>query len=342
MIETHVEQPASEGRPSASDKRAAEKQGFLSDVVHGLTQPGQKELSCRYLYDDLGSALFEAITYLPEYGLTRADQRVLARCAERLPAHFEKTPLIAELGSGGGHKTSFVLSAFQKRASAQPEGKPQLTYAPIDISPVALWNCQKELSEYAQVFPILDGYLEGVKTASAMRGEGQPLLVLFLGSTIGNFHRAAAAEFLRALRRLMKRGDALLLGTDLVKPIPQMLLAYDDPTGVTAAFNLNLLGRINRTLGGNFDLRCFRHLARYNPVERRIEMHLEVTEDHEVSIADAGLRIALRRSETIFTESSYKYTLEEVAELVQQGGFKPVEQCVDEPWPFAESLCRAV
>jgi uncharacterized SAM-dependent methyltransferase len=165
--------------------------------------------------------------------------------------------------------------------------------------------------------------------------------VLFLGSTIGNFDREAGEVFLREVRAVLQPGDALLLGTDLEKSVEDQLLAYDDPAGVTAAFNLNLLGRINRELGANFDLSCFCHEARWNAVERRIEMHLRSLRRQRVEIAAAGLGVVIDAGETIWTESSHKYRLEEVVTMAERTGFRCDGQWVDEEWPFAQNLLKA-
>jgi L-histidine N-alpha-methyltransferase len=161
---------------------------------------------------------------------------------------------------------------------------------------------------------------------------------LFLGSTIGNFERGPGADFLREIRDLLKPDDSLLLGTDLVKPVSQVLPAYDDPTGVTAAFNLNLLARMNRELGADFDLRQFRHEARYNEAERRIEMHLRAETEQTVNIRAAEFQLTLRAGETIWTESSHKFGLAEVQRLARATGYVCVEQWVDAEWAFAENL----
>jgi L-histidine Nalpha-methyltransferase len=165
--------------------------------------------------------------------------------------------------------------------------------------------------------------------------------VLFLGSTIGNFDRDAGEEFLRSVRGILREGDALLLGTDLEKSVEVHMLAYDDPAGVTAAFNMNLLGRINRELRGDFDLAYFRHEARWNASERRIEMHLRSTCRQRVEIPAAGLRISLDEGETIWTESSHKYRIGEAAEMGARTGFRCAGQWVDEEWPFAQNLLEA-
>ena len=167
------------------------------------------------------------------------------------------------------------------------------------------------------------------------------MLVLFLGSTIGNFDRPADVKFMRALRQILSDGDALLLGTDLIKPIPQLLDAYDDAIGVTAAFNLNLLARINRELGGNFPLSQFAHEARFNAETRSIEMHLRSLRAQSVSIEHAGLTVPFAEGETIWTESSHKYSQPELLQLAMRAGFRLDAQWVDQEWPFAETLLIA-
>jgi len=296
---------------------------FACEVRNGLSKP-QKELPSKYLYDELGSALFDAITALPEYGLTRADQRILERCARELPPEFWS---IAEFGSGSGRKTRAILEAL-----APGE------YFPIDVSPHALEKCRRELCPLARVEPVEASYLNGL---DRIPRNGAPLLVLFLGSTIGNFDSRCRADFLRQVRARLREGDAMLVGCDLVKPVAVMLDAYDDPTGVTASFNLNLLGRINRELDGNFDLRAFEHQARWNESERRIEMHLCSRLDQTVTIREARFACAFQAGETIWTESSHKFRRAEIDELAQESGFVPEAQWVDQEWPFAESLWRA-
>src|SRR6516225_9163367 len=174
--------------------------------------------------------------------------------------------------------------------------------------------------------------------AGSRRESGQRLLVLFLGSSIGNFDRQPGEEFLRGVRQTLAPGDALLLGADLEKPVSQMIRAYDDPIGVTAAFNLNLLARINRELDGDFALSQFRHVARYDTENRRIEMHLLATVNQAARIRKAGLTVRLREGETLWTESSHKYNREEVVQMGERAGFRCDGQWVDLEWPFAQSL----
>ena len=312
--------------------RARHVSEFAADVREGLLKPSQRELPSKYLYDEVGSALFEAICLLPEYGLTRADARLLQQHAgeivERLPAPIH----VAELGSGSGKKTRWILEALSRCQRTY--------YFPIEISPSALEACEKELGQIdlVSIVGYEQPYIEGLRAVAQGRNEGDHLLVLFLGSTIGNFDRPAGEEFLREVCQTLQPEDALLLGTDLEKDIPTQLRAYDDPAGVTAAFNLNLLARINRELGADFDLASFRHEARWNAVERRIEMHLRSTRRQSVSIRAANLRLMLNEEETIWTESSHKYRAAEVLEMAERTGFRCEGQWIDDEWAFAQNL----
>jgi len=239
---------------------------------------------------------------------------------------------VAELGSGSGQKTRGLLEALCVRHPT--------AYYPIEISPAALAMCRREVGDI-QAISILGlerDYLDGLAEVAAARRHGKPLLVLFLGSTIGNFDPPAAANFLQELRSLLQPGDALLLGTDLEKPVPVVLAAYDDPIGVTAAFNLNLLGRINRELDGHFDLAEFDHVARFDPTARRVEMHLRSNRRQRIAIEKADLSVTFEEGETIWTESSHKYSLADVLRMAQSSGFRCEAQWVDHEWPFAENL----
>jgi L-histidine Nalpha-methyltransferase len=296
---------------------------FACEVRAGLSKP-QKELPSKYLYDELGSALFDAITVLPEYGLTRADQRILDRCAGKIPREF---PLLAEFGCGSGRKTRAVLEALSPRQ-----------YFPIDVSAAALDRCRRELRGLAGIEPVEASYLNGLDRIAR---NGDPLLLLFLGSTIGNFDARCRNDFLRQVRARLCPGDALLIGFDLIKPAAVMLEAYDDPCGVTASCNLNLLGRIDRELGGDFDLRAFAHEARYDTREQRIEMHLRSLAAQMVTIREASFTCAFCSGETIWTESSHKFEAGEIPEIARAAGFEPEAQWIDREWPFAENLWRA-
>ncbi len=307
---------------------------FAREVRSGLTRDGQKTLPCRWFYDDVGSALFETITRLPEYGLTRADARILQTHAADIVNSLPGTLLVAELGSGSGAKTRPVLEAIRQRQVA--------VYYPIDVSAAALQQCENELASVAAVVPLEAGYLEGLRRVVEQRAPGQRLLLLFLGSTIGNFEPEAAVDFLLAVRICLEPGDALLLGTDLVKPVDQLLLAYDDPAGVTAAFNRNLLARVNRELGADFNLRRFEHLVRYNAEAQRIEMHLRSLEYQLVRIPAADLIVDFVPDETICTEACHKFRPDQVCVAARIAGFRVAAQWADVDWPFAESLLIAI
>jgi dimethylhistidine N-methyltransferase len=308
---------------------------FAAEVRAGLSKSGQRELPSIYLYDEIGTALFEAITLLPEYGLTRADERLMRRYAPDILERLAPPVAVAELGSGTGKKTRWVLEALARR---EP-----VSYFPIDISGAALVKCRQELSGLGAVsiVGLEKPYLDGLADVARLRRKGQTLLVLFLGSTIGNFERPAADEFLREIRKCLRPGDAMLLGTDLEKDIGKMLLAYDDAAGVTRAFNLNLLARINRELGGDFLLENFEHEARYNEELRRIEMHLRSERRQTVSIAAADFTCTLEAGETIWTEACHKFRADEIPAMAQRAGFICEAQWVDGEWAFAENLCLA-
>ncbi len=305
---------------------------FAEDVRAGLGKRGQKELPSKYLYDDLGTALFEAITLLPEYGLTRADERVLRRYAGAIVSRLTRPVTVVELGSGTGRKTRWILEALADRNP--------LNYYPIDISGSALERCRTDLASLPGIgiVGLERPYLEGLREVARDRNRGDKLLVLFLGSTIGNFEQPAAEEFLRSIRGCLQPGDALLLGTDLVKPAADLIAAYDDPTGVTAAFNLNLLSRINRELGGDFDLRAFAHQARYRHDLHRIEMHIVSRRRQFVSVRAAALTVRFDEGESIWTEACHKFRLEDLSDMARRCGFASTARWVDPEWPFAESL----
>jgi L-histidine N-alpha-methyltransferase len=308
---------------------------FAADVRNGLTRKGQKEIPSKYLYDAIGSALFEVICLLPEYGLTRADERVLRKHAAEIVARVPAPVRVAELGSGTGKKTRWLLQAFCRREPT--------SYFPIEISRTALRMCRQELSDIESIHIVgfEREYLDGLREVAARRQEGEHILVLFFGSTIGNFDRPAGVQFLGEVRDILEAGDQLLLGTDLEKSVAQLVAGYDDPLGITAAFDRNLLVRINRELDADFDLEGYEHVVRYDRQQRRIEMHLKARRTQSVTIPKADLTVTMCEGETIWTESSHKYSLEEPYEMAEASGFRCVEQWTDEEWPFAENLLIA-
>jgi L-histidine Nalpha-methyltransferase len=307
---------------------------FAQAVLDGLAKKGRKTLPPSWFYDEVGSALFEAITVLPEYGLTRAEASLLSNAAQDIVRASARPATVIELGSGTGTKTRHILEAAARCRSVH--------YLPIDISRAALDSCVKTLGTLDQVSiqPIEATYLDGIEAALARRDAGEPALLLFLGSTIGNFTRTGAASLLGRVRKRMQPGDYLLLGADLVKSRARLLSAYDDPIGVTAAFNLNLLARINRELDGDFELSQFAHEARWNDRHSRIEMHLRSRIAQQVRIGSLALTIPFSAGETIWTESSHKFRAEEISHIGRRSGWSCVRQWVDGEWGFAETLFR--
>src|SRR5215468_1144444 len=274
------------------------------DVTAGLTAE-PKHLSCRYFYDREGSRLFAAICELPEYYLTRAETEILQRHAREIAALFPDDVTVIELGSGSAVKTRLLLDALVP-------GR-RVRYVPIDICRPVL---EESTADLLQRFPSLEIVAVAAEYHEALRHlrrkSDRPRLLLWLGSNIGNFTRAEAATFLRRIRDTMTPADRMLVGVDLRKDRAVLEAAYDDAAGVTAAFNLNLLARINHELGGNFDLSAFQHRAIYNEEVGRIEMYLVSTRAQSVTIRRLGLTVRFAAGETVHTEYSYKYSLAEI------------------------------
>lgn len=286
------------------------------------------------LYDDLGSALFEAITRLPEYELTRADLRLLAAHAGEVAEALGGLAEVLELGPGSGRKAAVLVGEVLRR-------QPRLRFVAVDVSPAALAECRRTLEPLGVEVALVRGaYLEGLEAATAAPAPGRRA-VLFLGSNLSNFDRAEARAFLRAVRARLAPGDGLLLATDLDKEPERLLPAYDDGLGVTAAFNRNLLVRLNRDFGADFDLAAFAHEARWNAAERRVEMHLRATRACSVRVARLGLALDFAEGETIWTESSHRFGLDELRGWAEAAGFRCARQWVDQRWPFAHSLLVA-
>jgi L-histidine Nalpha-methyltransferase len=289
----------------------------------------QKELQPAYFYDALGSALFDAITRLPEYTITRAETALLRAHGRAIIAAAGANLELIELGPGNGEKLPLLLKHC-----------PNCRVHLIDVSAAALESARRRLREAFDV---------EISVCEAQFAEGlAPLppskckrLVLFLGSNIGNFTPREAIDFLRVVHRSLSPGDMLLLGVDLVKGEQKLLGAYDDPLGVTAAFNKNILLRINRELGANFDLLAFDHRALWNAGASRIEMHLLSLFDQTVHVAALKLDVPFVAGETIWTESSHKYTEAGIRDLLQKGGFQPIDQWLAEEQSFLEVLVAA-
>jgi len=296
---------------------------FARDVVEGLSR-SQKQIPPKYFYDAEGSRLFEAICELPEYYPTRTEIALLGEAVAEIAAAIPADAALVEFGSGASVKTRLLLDAA-----------PQVgLYVPIDISATALDEAATAIrTRYPglAVAPLVEDFTAAIDLPAAAAGRSH--VGFFPGSTIGNFTPPEAVEVLAGARRLLGAGSTFLVGIDLVKPEPTLLAAYDDAQGVTAAFNLNLLTRINRELDGDLDVGAFAHRAVWNPLESRIEMHLESLRDQEATVA--GRRFAFRRGETIHTENSYKFSVEGFAALAAQAGWRLEQRWVNADQPFA-------
>ena len=297
-------------------------------------------------YDEAGSRLFEEITELPEYYLTRTERGILsahagamiARAAEpggNEPNGDEPARLrIAELGAGSADKTRLLLAAAVARQGT-------VVYEPVDVSASALEAARERIEREiagVTVAPRLMDYLHGLELEAA--GAGERRLVLYIGSSIGNFEPRAAAELLGRVRTGLKAGDGLLLGVDLVKDETTLLAAYDDAAGVTARFNRNLLARLNRELGADFDLEGFRHRAVWNGAESRIEMHLESRIAQRVRLGRLDFEMDFGAGESIHTENSYKYRPRQAEAMLAGAGLAPVESWTDARGWFPVCLGR--
>jgi dimethylhistidine N-methyltransferase len=302
---------------------------FAADVLAGLSKP-KKELAAKYFYDAEGSRLFEEITDLPEYYPTRTEIALLRDKAAEMAQAIPDGAALVEFGSGASTKTRILLDAAPKLGA----------YVPIDISSSALDAAAASISaDYPglEVAPLVDDFTRALALPAAVAG--RPRIGFFPGSTIGNFRPAEVVDFLSGAHRLLGDGAGFLVGIDLVKDEATLVAAYDDAAGVTAAFNLNVLARINRELRGTFDLDGFAHRALWNAEESRIEMHLVAT--REQAAEAAGGKFSFREGESIHTENAYKFTVERFADLAEQAGWK-LERVWESPAPsFAVVLLRA-
>jgi len=306
---------------------------FAADVRTGLTA-ARKWLPPRWFYDDVGSALFDAICFLPEYYVTRAETEVLTSFRHEIIASFGPQVRLVELGSGMARKTRILLDVLAAR-----EG--ELEYVPVDVDDGMLERSGRDLlSEYPRlrVTAIRSDFSRPSIPLSGLPPRRARTVVLFLGSTIGNLDPEAAVAMLRDLRSALRPGDALLLGADLRKERAILEAAYDDPLGVTASFNLNLLQRINRELRGHFELASFSHRALYDEALGRIEMHLVSKRAQPVRIDALELEIELAEGETIHTENSYKHNDATLRALAEASGFSVEKTWTDQRRWFADAL----
>lgn len=308
---------------------------FAADVGTFLNRD-PRQLPSRYFYDPLGSALFDAICHLPWYRITRAESRLLAAHRTELRRGVEPLSRIVELGPGNGEKLKLLLQAGGA-------GQAPLDVHLVDVSSQALKTAVQTLADLNGVRVVAHAaeYDAGLREVASNGNREGRTLVLFLGSNIGNFDPPCASALLEQIRECLAPGDALLLGADLVKPERDLLLAYDDPIGVTAAFNRNLLARINRELDGTFDLAAFSHQAVWNGAESRVEMHLVARSTQHVRIGALDLQLTMGAGERIWTESSYKYRPDDVERMVLAAGFTTLTQWIDERDRFMLALAEA-
>lgn len=302
---------------------AAGADDFAAAVMMGLSKP-QKELPSRFFYDSAGSALFEEITHLPEYYLTRTETEILNAHAAEMIGALPEGGVLVEFGSGSSRKTEILLQ----------HAPPGVTYVPIDVSGSALAQASRRLAER---FPGLDIRPAVGDFSAPFRLESdldkRPKVGFFPGSTIGNLAPAQAILLLRSFRAVLSGESHLIVGVDLQKDEGRLVAAYDDTAGVTAAFNLNLLGRINRELGASIDLASFRHRALYNSQEGRIEMHLVSSVAQDVRIR--GRSFHFGAGESIHTENSYKYTVAQFREMARGAGWTPSRAWIDADQTFS-------
>jgi dimethylhistidine N-methyltransferase len=324
-------------RLSVASGPPLERGSFAEDVEYYLSLI-PRQLPSRYLYDALGSALFDAICELPWYGITRTERRLLREHAGEILSRGGPVGSLIELGPGNGDKLGILMD----KIDAADAEAPSLTVHLVDVSPAALDVATRVVSSrpHVTVVPHATDYQAGLDQVASRAGRDGRAMALFLGSNIGNFDPPGAAMLLERIRATLWPGDTLLISTDLVKPERDLLLAYDDPLGVTAAFNRNLLVRANRELGADFDVDAFAHRAVWNAAERRVEMHLVSTRAQKVRLPASHLEITFTEGEIIWTESSYKYRQHDVCEFLAPAHFEVVTQWTADA--FALTLARAV
>ncbi|PKV75336.1 L-histidine N(alpha)-methyltransferase [Pontibacter ramchanderi] len=322
---------------SRKNDGSQDRAAFAKDVAAGLSQ-SPKRLSSRYFYDANGSRLFQQIMALPEYYLTRAEFSVIQRHRSAMVSAFAAAGFfhLVDLGAGDAMKTKLLLEELANQ-------KKNFDYVPMDISGAAMRELGDDLQQtYPElhVQAVVAEYITGLKWLKQHLTERK--VVLFLGSNLGNFEREEGMDFVRQIRQHLQPGDLFLLGVDLAKDPETILAAYNDPGGVTAAFNLNLLSRINRELGGNFDLEAFSHFALYDPQLGVMKSYLVSRREQEVYMEATGARYAFAAWEAIHTENSHKYTLQQAAEMGNKAGFKLVTSYLDENSGFADMLFEVV
>jgi len=311
------------------------RSGLAEDVRRGLSSQPKRFLP-KYFYDELGSQLFEAICLLPEYYLTRAENEILQGYAHEIVSSVNGNITLIEMGSGSASKTRLIIEAILRRQSS-------LLFIPVDISASALESSSRILLQSYPQLQIEAYAADYFAALTELRKKSRErTLALFLGSNISNFDPAEAIKFLHALRTVLTAGDGHLLGADLKKDRQTLEAAYNDALGVTAAFNLNVLARINRELGGEFDLRNFRHLAFYNEEAGRVEIYIESCRDQSVVIKQLEIEVQFAAGEQIHTENSYKYDLSDIEHLAAQTGFRLARTWFDSEKRFSSNLLMAI
>lgn len=321
--------------PSAAPSAAP---AWLADDVRRLLTATPRQLPAHALYDDLGSALFDAICHLPWYPIPRAERRLLDRHGADILAAAGRPGRMVELGPGNGDKLRRLLTAAGA-TSGWSAGKVDRVDL-VDVSPAALDQARATLTAIPGLSVATHRlpYEAGLRAVAGTRSGTDQLCVAFLGSSLGNFDPDGVGDLLATVRASVRGGDGLLLGVDLVKPVERLLLAYDDPLGLTAAFNKNLLVRLNREMHATFDVGAFDHRALWDPVASRVEMHLVSRHPQHVAVPALGLEFALAAGETIWTESSYKFRPQEIADHLRRAGFTPATRWVDEEGQFLLAL----
>ncbi len=303
-----------------------------ADVIEGLSKP-EKSLPPHYFYDAIGSQLFERICELPEYYPTRTEASILSTYATDIIASIGEGELV-ELGSGSSTKTRFLISAYKSCGY-------YLTYIPVDISPSILsLSAEQLLVEYPwlKIRGLVGSYRQALAKLTYPRDYTR--VIAFLGSTLGNFNQEECDRFFAGLKPALKKGDYVLLGLDLQKPVEVLEAAYNDSQGVTAEFNLNMLAHLNHRFGGDFDLSLFRHQAIYNRQKNQIEMYLIAQKAHYVNLSELDLTIKLEAGERILTEISRKFNLETMSEYLKSLGFNTVGSWTDDKQYFGLLLSQ--
>ena len=321
---------------AVAERSAAPERGFdealARDVVEGLTSD-PKRLAAKYHYDALGSQLFEAICELPWYPITRGERALLVRERDAILARLDNPATLVELGGGNGEKLAILAAGLAEQGRAA-------TVHLIDISETALARARQTVARHPSV--VVRGhraaYADGLRVAVGELAPDRSAMVLFLGSNIGNLAPEEADRFLAEIGAALRPGDNLLLGTDLVKPEEDLILAYDDPLGVTAAFNRNLLVRLNRELDADFDLERFAHRVIWNPRESRVESYLVSQAEQTVCMPTVGCCVRFAEGESIWTESSRKYRPDDVVEMAARAGFVYGAQWIEPDAAFALTL----